>query len=119
MRGLKPAEVFATVDLYDPQAFSELFASDARFVFGNEPALVGPAAIKAGIAEAWTTMSGLSHHIVNEWSSGDHWIVETDVTYRRLDGNAVTIPVVSVWHVAANGLVDEYRVYLDMSPVFA
>lgn len=31
----------------------------------------------------------------------------------------VDVPVVSVWHTDASGLIDDYRVFFDLAPVFA
>lgn len=112
-------DVFSIVDAFDPKAFSELFSANARMVFGNGPAMTGPAEIEAGVAGFFTTIAGLSHRIVNEWASGDDRIVELEVTYRRLDGGVVAVPVVSIWHHAPDGLIDDYRVFFDLAPVYA
>jgi len=49
---------------------------------------------------------------------GDATIAETAVTYTRKDGIGVTVPVVTIYR-AAGELIDEYRVFLDLTPVFA
>ena len=30
-----------------------------------------------------------------------------------------SIPVVSIWHTRADGLIDDYRVFFDVAPVYA
>ena len=60
-----------------------------------------------------------SGQIMIEWHQGNDTIVELSVTYDRLDGQSVTIPVVSVWSTTDNGLIDDYRVYFDLAPVYA
>ena len=46
-------------------------------------------------------------------------IVEANVTYTRRDGQAVTLPVVTIYRTDANDLISDYRVYTDIAPVFA
>jgi hypothetical protein len=45
-------------------------------------------------------------------------IAELDVHYQRLDGRRVTLPCCNVFRVR-DGLVSDYRVYLDIGPVYA
>jgi hypothetical protein len=41
-----------------------------------------------------------------------------DVYYRRLDGRELTSPCCNIFRVD-NGLVDDYRIYMDVNPVLA
>jgi hypothetical protein len=41
------------------------------------------------------------------------------VTYTRKDGQDVTVPVVTIYRTNGEDLVSDYRVYLDLAPVFA
>ncbi len=67
----------------------------------------------------FATIDGMRHDIVNEWVVGTDTIVELTVTYTRKDGRRVAIPVASIWTVGDSGLIDEYRVFFDLAPVFA
>jgi uncharacterized protein (TIGR02246 family) len=111
--------VFAAVDSMEPGAFAEFFTEDARVVFGNGEPLVGPDAITAGTRTFFSTIKGLRHRIVNEWHVGADIVAETEVTYHRLDGTSVSLPVVSIWHTRADGLIDNYRIFFDLAPVYA
>lgn len=55
----------------------------------------------------------------NAWVSGDDHIAELSVSHDPLDGAQVTIPVVSIWRAADDGLIEDYRVFFDLTPVFA
>ncbi len=46
-------------------------------------------------------------------------MAELEVTYDRLDGSSTSIPVVSIWHTGPDGLIDDYRVFFDLTPVYA
>lgn len=112
-------EVFRRVDGFDPADFAELFAQDGKLVFANGDPMVGPAAIDAGVRTFFTTIKGLRHEIVSEWHQQGDTILELAVTYDRLDGKQVTIPVVTIYHRRDDGLIDDYRVFFDLAPVYA
>jgi uncharacterized protein (TIGR02246 family) len=111
--------VFHAVDTLDSAALAELFADDGSLVFANGEPLAGRDAIRAGIDGFYSTVKGLRHRIANAWYVEDTTIVEARVTYDRLDGDSVTIPVVSIWHRRDDGLIDDYRVYFDVTPLYA
>lgn len=111
--------IFDKIDSRDPHALADLFAEDATMVFGNGEPMVGRAAVVAGSEAFLATVRGLRHHLRNEWTVADTTIAETDVTYTRLDGKDVTLPVVSIWHRGGAGLITDYRVFLDLAPVYA
>jgi len=81
--------------------------------------LVGPEAITASAGAFCATIKVLHHRVANEWHDGPDTIVEADVTYDRLDGKSVTIPVVSIWHVTRDGSLDAYRVFFDVAPIYS
>jgi hypothetical protein len=111
--------VFQTVDSMRPDSIAELFTEDAKMVFGNADPLVGREAITAGIQGFFSTINGLQHRIVNDWHIGADTVAETEVTYRRLDDKDVSVPVVSIWHTRDDGLINDYRVFFDLTPVYA
>lgn len=112
-------DVFRRVDSFEPPAFAELFSPDGRLVFANGDPMIGPAQVEAGVSGFFSTIKGLSHRIVNEWHEGGGSVVELETTYDRLDGKQVAIPVVSIIHRRDDGLVDDYRVFFDVAPVYA
>lgn len=112
-------EVFAVIDSLDAAAFAALFTDAGRLVFANCAPLIGHVEIEKGTADFLATIAGLHHTIVHEWTMDSTTIVELDVTYDRLDGNTARIPVVSIWSRTPAGLIDDYRVYFDLEPVYA
>ena len=112
-------EVFKAVDSGDAAAFSRFFSDHGRMVFANGEPMHGPERIESGIAGFFTTIKALCHTIVNEWHTGNDTVVELTVEYDRLDDKTVTVPAVSIWHVDDTGKIDDYRVYVDLAPVYA
>jgi ketosteroid isomerase-like protein len=111
--------VFAVVDGMDVTALALLFAEDATVVFGNSQPLVGINEIRTGTIAFFDTIAGLHHEVVNEWNADNETIVELKVTYDRKDGQQVTIPCVTIFHTDATGKIDAYRVYFDVTPIYA
>ena len=79
----------------------------------------GPAAVEQGVGGFFSTIKGIRHQLLAEWHQGGSSVAKLDVTYDRHDGKQVTIPVVTIINRRDDGLVDDYRVYFDIAPVFA
>jgi hypothetical protein len=115
----KTIAVFHAVDTLDAKGFAEFFADNGSITFGNNPAFEGRETVESGTAAFLDTIDGIGHEIVNEWVVGNDTVVELKVTYHRKDGQSVTIPAVSIWNYDGNGLIESYRVFFDVAPVFA
>ncbi|MEV8634607.1 nuclear transport factor 2 family protein [Streptosporangium sp. NPDC051023] len=111
--------VFQAVDSFDPDEFARLLAEDATLVFGNAEPLVGREAIATGLRTFFFTIGGLRHRIVRNWQVDADTIAETEVTYRRLDGKDVSVVAVSIWSTRDDGLISDYRIFIDLAPVYA
>jgi ketosteroid isomerase-like protein len=112
------ASIFADIDAFDPDKFVAHLTPDARFRFGNADPVTGRAAVKEAVAGFFSTIDGLTHHILNSWDSGDTTIVQIDVEYKRKDGKTVTTPNADIL-VFDGGLVRDWQIYIDVAPVFA
>ena len=112
------AWVFADIDAFDPDKFVAHLTPDARFRFGNADPVTGRAAVKEAVAGFFSTIDGLTHHILNSWDSGDTTIVQIDVEYKRKDGKTVTTPNADIL-VFDGDLVRDWQIYIDVAPVFA
>ncbi|MEU8203189.1 nuclear transport factor 2 family protein [Streptosporangium sp. NPDC049046] len=111
--------VFRTVDSFDPDEFVRLLAEDATLVFGNAEPMAGREAIAAGLRDFFSTIGGLRHRIVRNWQVDADIIAETEVTYRRLDGTDVGVVAVSIWRTRDDGLISDYRIFVDLAPLQA
>jgi hypothetical protein len=114
------SQIFAAVDAGDVTALvSRFLAPDGRVAFGNAEPLVGSTAIRAGLEAFYGTFKGMHHTVVNEWVVGPDTILELSVRYDRLDGRSVTVPAVTLLHLDDQERIDDYRVLVDMAPVYA
>ncbi len=110
--------LFALVDARDTDGFAGLFAEDGVLRFGNAEPIRGPRAIQEGIGQFFTTIKGLEHRTVNEWTEEDTTIVEAEVTYHLRDGKSVAVPAVTIYQ-RRDDLIAHYRIYVDLAPVYA
>lgn len=109
----------AAIDTRDVEKLVPFFAPDATFTYGNNPPMEGHEGIRAGIGAFYSGISGIAHTVPFQHRSSDGVLaVEFLTTYTRLDGGNVTLPGLGVFELA-DGLIQDYRVYADVTPVFA
>ncbi|WP_030456493.1 nuclear transport factor 2 family protein [Herbidospora cretacea] len=111
--------VFDVVDAFDPDEFVKLFAEDGTLKFGNAEANQGREAIATGLRGFFSTIGGLRHRIVRAWTVGADTVAETEVTYTRLDDSEVSVVAVSIWTRGDDGLITDYRIFVDLAPLYS
>lgn len=111
------------VDRKDAAGFAAVFTPDAWLRFGNNPRLEGPETIREAIAGFFQAMVSLSHESKGTFLDGDTLFLEAVVTYTRHDGNKVSVPAMTVFHLAGKHqgriMADNCRIYVDLAPLFA
>lgn len=115
--------VFRAIDSLDAPTFAKAFAEDGTFRFGNSESAVGRAQVEQRASGFFSMISGLSHQITGVWSgsweSGEVKSVEAEVTYTRQDGTRTQpLPVTSTIRMEG-GRIKDYRIFMDVSPLFA
>ncbi len=111
--------LFADIDSMEPDLFAHHLAEDVEFHFGNAEVVHGRAAVREVWAGFCETVDGVHHELRQQWDGGDAVIAESDVTYTRKTGEKVTVPVVTIYRPADWGLIKDYRVFIDLAPLFA
>ena len=81
--------------------------------------MYGREACRDALAGFYDQIAWLAHHVIEQWEHGEATIVEANVTYTRRDAREVTVPVVTIYRTGARDLIADYRVYIDLAPVFA
>jgi ketosteroid isomerase-like protein len=110
--------IFADIDAFDPDKFVAHLTEDVSFRFGNAEPVVGRANVREAVAGFFTTIDGLTHHILSTWDAGDVSVAQIDVEYVRKDGKHVTVPNADIL-VFTGDLVSNWQIYIDLAPVFA
>jgi ketosteroid isomerase-like protein len=110
--------IFADIDAFDLDKFVAHLTEDVTFRFGNAEPAVGRAAVREAVAGFFTTIDGLTHHILNVWDAGDITIAQINVEYVRKDGKHVTVPNADILTFDGD-LVSNWQIYIDVAPVYA
>jgi ketosteroid isomerase-like protein len=110
--------IFADIDAFDPDKFVSHLTDDVTFRFGNGEPVVGRANVREAVAGFFTTIAGLTHHILNVYDAGAVSIAQIDVEYVRQDGKHVTVPNADIL-IFDGDLVSNWQIYIDLAPVFA
>jgi limonene-1,2-epoxide hydrolase len=111
-------DLFADIDSMDPDAFAKHLAEDVSFVFGNSEPVVGRENVRATWAGFCEAIDGVSHEVIAQFEQDSAVIVESTVTYTRKDGSTISLPVVTIYR-ADGELIDDYRIFMDVAPLFA
>jgi hypothetical protein len=109
--------LFEDIDSMEPERFAAHLADGVSFRFGNAEPVVGREAVRDTWAGFCATVDGVRHDLVAQWDDGDAVVAEADVTYTRKDATTVTVPVVTIYRGADR--IDDYRVFIDLAPLFA
>ena len=111
-------DLLTDVDRMDAKAFASYLAEDCVLRFANADEVVGRDAIEGAIAGFFSMIKGISHHVVEQWDVDDTTIVQFEATYTRMDDRQVTVPAVTIYRRGGD-LIDDYRIYVDLAPVYA
>ena len=110
--------VFASFDARKVQTFAAFMTDDVVLRLGNTPTTRGKSAFVEAVDGFAASVAGARHEILNVFGDGDLVAVEFDVHYTRHDAQVVTIPCCNVFRLR-DGLIAEYRSYVDATPVYA
>ena len=110
--------IFAGIDAMRVDEFLGFLTDEVHLRFGNAPPATGKAAVREALTAFFSSIQGLRHIVTGKWKEGDTVICRCDVEYTRMDGKVVTVPAVSILECQGQ-LISDYRIYIDISPVYA
>jgi hypothetical protein len=116
-------DIFKIIDSMNAAAFAHAFTENGTFRFGNQPPVTGRPQIEQHLTGFFAMIGGLRHEITGVWSGrwegGEVKSVETAVRYTRKDGTLTEVlPAMSTLRLRG-GLIEDYRIFVDASPLFA
>ena len=101
----------------DTESFLSFIHKDATFRFGSSPAVTGHAGIRTAVEGFFSSFAALQHDLQRVIADGNNVACEGEVTYTRHDGSKITLPFVNVFEIDGE-LILQYRVYIDIAPLF-
>ena len=111
--------LFAAIDDKDVDGFVKFLTTDARFRFGSAPAAQGTEAIRAAVGGFFETIKGLRHEVSRSMAGDGVLVCEGQVTYTRTDDSEIALPFVDVFEMSGDGLIADYKIYMDIGPLYA
>ncbi|NPT46293.1 nuclear transport factor 2 family protein [Paraburkholderia sp. 1N] len=111
-------EVYRAVDSMDEQRLASFLTENCRFVYANNNPVIGRANAAASSKKFLDSLAAIKHDLLEVWSFDDVIVSQIEVTYTRKDETTLTIPAATIWRVRG-GQIDEYRIYVDVGPLFS
>jgi limonene-1,2-epoxide hydrolase len=115
--GVNFKKLFASIDAMDTESFLSFVHKDATFRFGSSPAVSGHAGIRAAVEGFFASFAALRHDLQRVIADSESVACEGEVTYTRHDGSKITLPFANVFEIDG-ALISQYRVYIDIGPLF-
>lgn len=113
------AAFFRDADLLHLPTLMNWFADDIDLRLANMPPIIGREGAEAAFSQFWSTLNGMSHRREQLVVEDDCAFQGSIVTYTRLDGNKVSMPVASHLRLTAGGRLNRLWIYIDLAPLFA
>lgn len=110
--------LLGAVDSADDERIGSLTTDDVQFRFGNSAPTNTQAELVAAARAFRGMIDGLRHTVVQLWEVDGTVIAVMSVHYRRLDGAELDLPCCNIFHLRG-GVVNNYRIYMDVNPVLA
>jgi ketosteroid isomerase-like protein len=112
-------DFFSDVDTVRIEKLAAWFADDIDLRFANNPAIHDKQTALHVLGEFFGTIAGMKHNVQTLVGTGDEVAQQAIVTYTRVDGRHVPLPVSSYLHRDGAGKLDRLWIYIDMNPLYA
>jgi ketosteroid isomerase-like protein len=111
--------ILAALDGRDVDALCRQVTDDVRLQLGNTEVTTDKSAFEATSRTFLNSIAAIRHELLDLWEvEGGTVIAVMTVHYERLDGQKLSLPCCNLFGTRA-GRVHDYRVYMDINPVFA
>ena len=110
--------LFSAIDNKDADKFISFLTEDARFTFGNAAPVSTRNNIRDSVSGFFSGIKALQHDINSYWHKEDMLICKGKVTYTRLDNTKLALAFTNIFRMK-NELISDYRIYIDISELFA
>jgi ketosteroid isomerase-like protein len=114
-----PERFFTEVDTFSVDRLAACLTDDVEVRFGNQEIIHGKSHAIAAFTGFYSTLAGMRHQAETLVVAGDLATQQAIVTYTRLDGRAVSMPVASHLRRTPEGLINRLWIFIDLAPLFA
>ena len=111
-------KIFAADESLDLEAFVALLARDAVMRVGAGPDVRGHPAIRSLVKGLFAAQRmGIKHHLIRTWPGRPVMAYQAEAAMALADGRDLVLPYVNVLTLDETGMITDYRVHIDMSPL--
>jgi hypothetical protein len=110
-------ELYTDVDAMRRDRIGPWLAPNYETRMGNNPPVLGKAAALANSERFWKTIRSMRHTIEDVVVDGDRAVSLAIVTYTRLDGSEVSLPVATYLRRSGPREIDQLWVHGDLAPL--
>lgn len=111
-------ELFGHIDNRRMDEFLSFLTDDIKLTVANHPTAAGKEWVRVAVGALWQSVNGVKHEFHHVFQDQGHMIFQATVAYTRLDNKVVSVPCVTIIRLEGD-LVSEWRIYVDLTPVFA
>jgi len=112
-------EIHAADHALDVDRFLALLAPTVCFQLGSQPQLHGLAAVRGAVDGLFRSLAGVEHALRDFWLGERTIVFQADVTYTLPGRPQIVLPYVDVLRMSGQLLVEDYRIFIDLSPLMA
>ncbi len=110
-------KIYAADEAMNASAFVALLSPDALFQLGGSPSIQGREGIQRFVQGLFSSLKGIRHRLLNFWLGGGKLIFQGEVTFTFPNGQTMVLPYVDVVIPGKDGLLADYRIYIDLTPM--
>ena len=99
------------------KAFVDLLSPDAVFQLGGSPAMTGRDSIQGFVQGLFSSLKGLRHRLIHYWVGNGKLVFQGEATFTFPNGQSLILPYVDIVIRGPDGLLNDYRIYLDLTPI--
>lgn len=111
--------IYAVDGALDADSFAALLSQDVTFQMGSASPVIGREAVRKAVQALFSSLRGVHHDLVSYWTGNGKLVFQGEVTFTLLDDCKVVLPYVDVLKRANDGLISDYRIFIDAAPLKA
>lgn len=111
--------MFGRIDTMDVPGLLDHLAPNVVFQFGSNDPVTGRERVGEIVTSVFLGLNSISHEFLDLLEFGDVSVCQLVTTYGLPDGCTKSLPAAVIVRQRPDGLVADYRIYQDVSPLWA
>ena len=112
-------QMFDRIDQMDVPGLLGHLAPDVVFQFGSNAEVVGWERVGEIVRGVFAGLRSIEHEFLDQLEFDDVTVLQLVTTYGLPDGRSKSLPAAVIVRQRPDGLIADYRIYQDVSPLWA